>query len=283
MNKYHSVEVMESGKHFTLRWLKGSGINIENVKLEYSPDNSTTYLPIAEAVPNTGSFEWFVPYHASPHCLIRISSADDNDEKQQSFDLLYEFKFHLEDKEFVNRGNDFTVRLGDAGNEMIQNAIPSLTFHHESDGKEYISFEDTTVELGRYEDFVHSLHTVQIVLDHSNKTVSVLLDGASIYPFNPAVSFTVGEGVELAIDDLNVKMGTAQKQEWYVLFNEDFERFYNEEQLKDSGWVQEMNLNQTAESAAMKIKILATDEHGQLSFPLFPSASSFSIQHSNLI
>jgi hypothetical protein len=71
-------EMMESGKHFTLRWLKGSGINIENVKLEYSPDNGTTYLPIAEAVPNTGTYEWFVPYHASPHCLVRISSADDN-------------------------------------------------------------------------------------------------------------------------------------------------------------------------------------------------------------
>jgi RHS repeat-associated protein len=86
----------------------------------------------------------------------------------------------------------------------------------------------------------------------------------------------------LAIDDLKVKIGTAQEQEWNVLFNEDFERFDNEEQLKDSGWVSLTTLNQTAESVAMKIKILATDkhgQHGQLSFPLF-FHSSFIIQHS---
>jgi hypothetical protein len=188
-------------------------------------------------------------------------------------------------------GNDFIILLGNEKNEWIKNAIPSLTFHHESDGKEYISFEDNIVELGRYEDFVHSLHTMQIVLDHSNKTVSVLLDGkqvlaniplASIYRFSPAVSFAVGEGLELAIDDLNVKMGSAQEQEWYVLFNEDFERFIDDEQLKESGWVTLTALNQTAESVAMKIKILATDklpQHGQLSFPLFFD-SSFIIQHS---
>jgi hypothetical protein len=67
----------------------------------------------------------------------------------------------------------------------------------------------------------------------------------------------------VSIDDLKVKIGTAQEQEWHVLFNEDFERFIDEEQLKDSGWVQVMTLNQTAESVTMKIKTLATDELSQ--------------------
>ncbi|HLP59627.1 MAG TPA: hypothetical protein VK186_12385 [Candidatus Deferrimicrobium sp.] len=47
-----------------------------NIRLEYSPDNGTKYLSIADCVPNTGPYEWLVPHHSSPHCLVRISSAE---------------------------------------------------------------------------------------------------------------------------------------------------------------------------------------------------------------
>ncbi|MCX6578551.1 MAG: hypothetical protein NT166_00020, partial [Candidatus Aminicenantes bacterium] len=155
----------------------GSAVDIENVRLEYSPDNGTTYLPIADRVPNTGSYEWLVPYHVSPHCLVRISAAyqpDDGNEKQPGFDLLYELKFRVDESELENRGNDFTIHLGNA------NSIPSISFNGEANGKEYISFDAVTVELGDCKEFRQSLHAIQIKLDNGNEKVSINLDGRQV-------------------------------------------------------------------------------------------------------
>ena len=248
------LTLMEAGKPFTLRWLTGvDGFNghIDNIRLEYSPDNGTTYLPIAEAVLNTGSYEWLVPYHASPHCLIRISNADDNNQKKQSFDLLYQFKFRLDEVEtLLSNGNDLTVRLGDARNEIIQNSIPSISFIGESNGNEYMSFDDTVVELGLCQEFRRLWHTVQLRLENSNEKVSIILDGKPVlkniplsplsrmYRFYPAVSFVGGIGKTISIDDFSARISIAQEKDWDSLFNEDFERFSDDNQMKESGWVQ---------------------------------------------
>jgi RHS repeat-associated protein len=244
-------EIIPPGKNFTIRWISGSAVDIKNVKLEYSPDNGTTYFPIADRIPNTGSYEWLVPYHTSPHCLVRISAAyqpDESNEKQPGFDLLYEFKFRV-DGLSMGAGNDFSIRLGDVKKETVQNSIPSISFNTEANGKEYISCEGTSVELADCREFLRSWHSMQIMQDNSNRQVSIILDEkvimeniplSAIYRFNPAVSFVTGAGVEVAIDDLSVKINDAQEkgQKWNLLFNEDFERLIDREQLKDSGWVQ---------------------------------------------
>ncbi|HLP48904.1 MAG TPA: hypothetical protein VK469_23385 [Candidatus Kapabacteria bacterium] len=266
-------EVIEPGKNFTISWISGSAIDIENVRLEYSPDNGTTYLPIADDVPNTGKYEWLVPYHLSPHCLVRISSADDN-KKHQDFNLTYEFKFQVNERKLENRGNDFTIRLGDT------NSILSISFNGEPDGKEYISFDDASVELGSYEDFQLSWHTIKIVLDNGNEKVSVILDEKPVleniplsrmYRFKPAVSFAVGEGVDVSIDDFCVKMKETDNG-WHVLFNEDFDRLIDEKQLKESGWIQPMYTikEKVAESAGETndVSIVKSNNAGQsLKFP----------------
>jgi hypothetical protein len=93
------------------------------------------------------------------------------------------------------------------------------------------------------------MHTLQIVLDNSNKTLSVLLDEKqvltnislpSMYRSSPAVSFVVRESAEVTIDDVTVKIAEPWKkyQKWNVLLTESFERFIDIEQLKDSGWIQ---------------------------------------------
>ncbi|MDQ1353923.1 MAG: Ntox33 protein [Acidobacteriota bacterium] len=137
---------------------------------------------------------------------------------------------------------------------MIQNSIPSISFFSEFNGKEYISFEGTSVELGDCKEFQQTWHVIQIMLDNNNKQVSILVDEKAVmeniplspmYRFSPAVSFVGGSGSDVSIDDFIVKINTADEatdNDWHILFNEDFERFIDKEraQLKDSGWVQSM-------------------------------------------
>jgi RHS repeat-associated protein len=313
-------EIMEAGKPFTIGWQSSAELDIENVRLEYSPDNGATYLPIADQVPNTGSYEWLVPYHASPHCLVRISSAyqyDDGNEKQPGFDLLYEFKFRV-DGLSIGAGNDFTIRLGDVKKETLQDFIPSISFNSEANGKEYISFEGTSVELADCREFLRSWHSMQIMQDNNNRQVSILLDEKAVLEniplspmvrFSPAVSFVSGAGVEVAIDDLSVKINDAQEkgQKWNLLFNEDFERFIDGEQLKDSGWVQPLaetkekvaessgetdniSIVQDSSNAGQSVKIQSNGEHEAVivksfkiphSFPFDVSDKPFEIQYNN--
>ena len=49
-------ETLQAGEKFLITWK--SNREIEKVKLEYSPDNGTTYLPIAVDVANSGHYEW---------------------------------------------------------------------------------------------------------------------------------------------------------------------------------------------------------------------------------
>ena len=61
-------ETLQAGEKFLITW--ESKAEVEKVKLEYSPDNGTSYLPIAVDVVNTGHYEWLVPHHISSNCLI---------------------------------------------------------------------------------------------------------------------------------------------------------------------------------------------------------------------
>ncbi|MCX6580332.1 MAG: RHS repeat-associated core domain-containing protein [Candidatus Aminicenantes bacterium] len=86
-----------------------------------------------------------------------------------------------------------------------------------------------------------------------------------IYQFSPAVYFVGGSGAEVVIDDLSVKINTADEatdNDWSILFNEDFERFIDGAQLKDSGWIQPLveTKEKAAEAAGEKENISIVQE-----------------------
>ena len=54
----HMHDILQAGEKFLITWK--SDREIQKVKLEYSPDNGTTYLPIAVDVDNKGHYEWLV-------------------------------------------------------------------------------------------------------------------------------------------------------------------------------------------------------------------------------
>jgi|GEM_PF-1303859 len=62
---------------------------IENVKMEYSADNGTTWIEIIKSVFNNGSYEWVVPDDPSNDCLVRISGADTDDAPWDVSDVVF--------------------------------------------------------------------------------------------------------------------------------------------------------------------------------------------------
>lgn len=62
-------------------WIAGSSQNIlwtsshvDNVKIDFSSDNGSTWSPIVLSTPSTGSYSWTIPNVTSKYCLIRIMS-----------------------------------------------------------------------------------------------------------------------------------------------------------------------------------------------------------------
>ncbi|MBX2975076.1 MAG: T9SS type A sorting domain-containing protein [Ignavibacteriaceae bacterium] len=50
--------------------------NVANVKIEYSTNNGTAWLPVVQSIPaSSGSYAWVIPNTPSTQCLVRISDA----------------------------------------------------------------------------------------------------------------------------------------------------------------------------------------------------------------
>jgi subtilisin family serine protease len=67
-------EYWETGSLQNITW--SSNGPIENVKIEYSIDNGTSWTEIIASTPNDGSYDWTVPNNPSDNCLIRINDTD---------------------------------------------------------------------------------------------------------------------------------------------------------------------------------------------------------------
>jgi len=238
-------EVLQAGEKFLITWKSSS--EVEKVKLEYSPDNGTTYLPIAVDVANIGHHEWLVPHHISSHCLIRVSEVKER--KIPPHGLVYEMDFRVNMAGFSGSGDAFTIYLGDAADESIKNNLPGVSFVYEFNGKVYIHLEDAVKEIGRFTSFNDRWHRIQIFMDNVYDRISVILDGKLVFEniprspmayFSPALSIAVGSGngKEVEIDNVSVSAfySLEDKRQWITLFNDDFEQLKKKNGMENSGW-----------------------------------------------
>jgi subtilisin family serine protease len=60
----------------SITW-SSTGGTIEDVKIEYSIDNGTSWTEIIASTTNNGSYDWTVPDNPSDNCLIRVSDTDE--------------------------------------------------------------------------------------------------------------------------------------------------------------------------------------------------------------
>jgi hypothetical protein len=70
-------ESWEVGSIHSITWTSTGAV--ENVIIEYSIDNGTTWTIIAPENPNDGSYNWAVPNTPSNNCLVRVSGSDSDE------------------------------------------------------------------------------------------------------------------------------------------------------------------------------------------------------------
>jgi RHS repeat-associated protein len=239
-------EVIQTGEKFLITW--ESDKEVEKVKLEYSPDNGTTYLPIAVDVHNTGHYEWVVPHHISSNCLIRVSES--RERKMPPHGYLYETDFRVNGAELsAASGETFSIHLGDAADQTINQTLSKISFRNEANGKAYIQLNDSIVEIGQALAFQDKWHNIQVFMDNVYDCISVIMDGSLVFEnipktqsprFSPAISFSMesNNSGSIEIDDVVVKAfySTEDNVQWLTLFNEDFERLNEENSLANTGW-----------------------------------------------
>ncbi len=64
-----------SGMQYSIAW---SAVAVSKLKAEYSADNGTQWIPVADSVPaNLGSYIWTVPNTESNNCLVRLTGVDE--------------------------------------------------------------------------------------------------------------------------------------------------------------------------------------------------------------
>jgi RHS repeat-associated protein len=239
-------DILQAGEKFLIiTW--ESEPNVEKVKLEYSPDNGTSYLPIAVDVVNTGHYEWLVPHHISSHCLVRVS--EKKERKMPAHGLVYEMDFRVNGVDFSRSGDSLTIYLGDAANETIKNNLPRVSFGYEANGRVYMHLYGTSKEIGHFTVFNDKWHHIKIFMDNVYDRISVILDGKLVFEsiprspmayFSPAISFSVGAGqlTKVEIDDVVVRAWYSQDNgiQWFPLFREDFGQLKEKNDLGNCGW-----------------------------------------------
>jgi hypothetical protein len=67
-------ESWSAGSNQSVSW--GTTGTLDNVKVEWSRDNGTTWNTVVASTPNTGSYAWTVPDSGSTMSLVRVSDAD---------------------------------------------------------------------------------------------------------------------------------------------------------------------------------------------------------------
>jgi RHS repeat-associated protein len=129
-------------------------------------------------------------------------------------------------------------------------SIREISIIQESNGKEYLCFEEIIKELGDSREFHNRWHSLKIIADYSNERVSIFLDGLPVfeclsmshgYIFTPAVSMstTPCDTTDVEIDDFTVHVFNSIDSEnhFITIFTEDFERFEEGRFPENSGWI----------------------------------------------
>jgi hypothetical protein len=225
-------ETLTAGEPFLVTW--ESMEDIASVKLEYSPDNGSTFLTIRDRIPNTGRFGWTIPYHVSANCLVRVS---DSGHHRTPATLTYEMTF-------TGSGSypQFTLWLGDAANPALKPFIPAITVFEDTDGSGGIEMNGTVKS-------IHALtgtqpHRLKATLNLETETLSLWLDDAVIFEelplnegftFSPAVSIEAGtnQSENISVEMLRVTAFDTPAG----LFCEDFEQWQEGPMPEHSGWV----------------------------------------------
>ena len=264
-------ESLKPGSSQAITWSGEEAI--KSLKLEYSLDNGTSYMSLAERAENNGSYPWQIPFVLSPTCLVRVSNADGLLLRPEV--VSYELKFKVESPiDAVNTGAHLRLRLGvpDLKSQSFRFAeisfLPDLL-----EGTESVVFNQTPAKCGGLKDYLATWHRLQVFYDLNVYAGTLLLDGQVILKDLPLqlgpwvnslaeVSISCDKDVAAAVwvDDFEFKLQDAgfspeDKSGSTLLLltvaKDGFEGYKSEEFPFYGGWITSQEL--LAEDAALPI------------------------------
>ena len=209
-------EKIQAGSLQTITWTAEDAR--QDVKIEYSADNGSTYQTIIERTPNTGSYQWKVPQDISSSCLIRISNADGYPIMPEM--LSYEFKFKISKPQTtVQQAAHFMIHAGVPDIKTMSYWAADISFvPDELKGNENMVFNYVQEECQSPELFFENWHHVRIHFDLNNYSGSAWMDDRIIVENTPlsmslnadsasVISMSCGAEipVKIWVEDLEVK------------------------------------------------------------------------------
>jgi len=244
---------------------------IKALKLEYSLDNGTSYISLAERAENSGTYPWQAPYILSPSCLVRVSNSDGSLLRPEV--VSYELKFKVESPiDAVATGAHLRLRLGIPDLKSQSNRFAEISFLPDSlESTENVVFNQTPAKCGGLKDFLSTWHRLQVLYDLNIYAGTLLLDGQVILKDLPLqlgpwvnslaeVSISCDKDIAAAVwvDDLELKFQDAafspeDKSGATLLLlavaKDGFEGYKSEEFPIYGGWITSQEL--IAEDAAL--------------------------------
>lgn len=137
-------EQVEIGQDYQIRWLS---LNLVNVKIEYSPDNGSSWEVITNSTPNESrQYIWNVEASESNQCLVRIS------------DVRNPAKFDVSDNSFIITEEivEFIELTSPNGGENWE-AVTTQQITWTSENIESVKIEYTTDNGGSWNEITNSV------------------------------------------------------------------------------------------------------------------------------
>ena len=126
--------------------------NVDNIKIEYSTNNGTSWTNIISSTPSDASYEWTIPNDASIECLVRISDVNDLqvfdvsegvftiEELNLNTRLVAYYPFNGNANDESGNGNNGTVN----GATLTTDRVGNENKAYHLDGSTFISVPDDT-------------------------------------------------------------------------------------------------------------------------------------------
>lgn len=252
-------------------WVAGSiqniawngGKNAKAVKIEYSPDNGSTYFPIVERANNIGVYPWKVPVDLSQGCLVRVSDADGA--LAAPLIISYEFNFKISS---LDEGSDvisakksahfvFCAAVPDKEAQVYR--VADVSFGPgEIAGAENLLFNQAMAEIPAEEAFLGVWHHACVRYDMRDYSGSVWIDDGPVMSGVPLVTQTLESStaigvalsktrdvsIRLWVDDIEVRLIDQRDMPSHIeegafgrLFRDRFCRYESPSLLAEGGWL----------------------------------------------
>jgi RHS repeat-associated protein len=249
-------EILTPGSIHLVTWTGAEAV--ENVKIEYSIDNGSTFHLAAERTLNTGAFSWLVPDTISGLCLIRVSNADGMPRALKAF--AYEFKLKIPSDKEAGGATALKIRasIPDPGAQSNWTAelVLSADSSRDSQGA---ALNSAAGDFGPLSAFYDRWHQVRIQMEFETYTGSVWLNGRIVLDRVPlrqelgtllppeirisadqsaASGFRV-EDIRLDYCDLFLKPQIEGEEVSQSIIKDTFEAYRVGEFPKDGGWLGE--------------------------------------------